>query len=139
MTVAMIREYRCDKGCGATHQTEDKFLPPGWFVLALATFGQSQVEHHLCPACALAVAGALAPGAGADMAMREGDLDENQARDLLRTLIGVNTPTAWARARGLTDEQVSAFLRGVRALEPKLAKAMGLARVRFYRRAEGGQ
>ncbi|MGN6208802.1 hypothetical protein [Asticcacaulis sp.] len=51
MTIATIREFRCEMGCGATHQTESRFDPKGWLTVSFGTFGQAKTEHHLCPTC----------------------------------------------------------------------------------------
>lgn len=50
--IATIREYRCDMGCGAKHQTEEQWLPDGWLQVQFGVFGTKKTDHHLCPGCA---------------------------------------------------------------------------------------
>lgn len=53
MTIATINEYRCDMGCGATHQSEERWQPEGWLHIQFGVWGQKKTDHHVCPACAV--------------------------------------------------------------------------------------
>lgn len=58
---------------------------------------------------------------------------ESRLRSKFNSLLATRgSPSAFAREHGLVDEQVLAFLRGVRPPEPKLLEAMGWRREYIY-------
>lgn len=57
------------------------------------------------------------------------EMDDVQVHHIVRRACeNAGSIAAWARSRGLTDEQVRLFLTGKRPPEPKLLKALGLRR-----------
>lgn len=58
---------------------------------------------------------------------------EDDIRAYIRRMIGRDSVRVWAILKGLKPQQVDAFLRGERPLEPKIYKALGLERVNCYR------
>lgn len=86
-----------------------------------------QLRGHISDARALIAQ----PTTGAEVPER--CYSEDEVRDYMRRLIGKDSIRVWAALRGLKSQQVDAFLRGARPLEPKVAASLDLVRVPFYR------